>query len=398
MVSTVSNEIVDYLFSVTYNQQTNYDALANSALSRGIDRYSKEDYSGAVKEFRRAIGLSPYSQNTTKTYDLMAQSLLKLDKAPEAITAYNQAIKLNPKNDTYHLNLGNIYFSQNRNEEAFAQYKLAARLNPSSTTNLYSLGQSAMKLGQYQVAEQSFKSVARLLPGDANVALALGQNYRKMGNYSEAVNQLNIAISRKKDFGDAYLELGLAYADLKELDKANEQAAALGEIDPTLQAELNDQLYTLQLPKIRLAYNIDGFVSSYGPGTKVSNLDSSLATKGASKDFTMHFLFDKEMDATSVSSPFNWSISRALSGNSWGEYNWGLPIPSTDATISPMPVGIVYDQELLTADVTFRIEQNATGDATLDPSHINFKFFGTDAYGNAMDLSADEYSGISLVV
>ncbi len=342
--------------------------------------------------------MSPYSQNTAKTFNLMVQSFLKQDKTADAIAAYKQAIKLDPNNDAYHLNLGNIYYSQSRDQEAFAEYQRAARINPLSSTNLYSLGQAAMAIGQYQAAEQAFKTVAKMTPGDADIAYALGQNYRRMGNYNAAVDQLKLAISRKKDFGDAYVELGLAYADMKEMDKANEQVAVLGTIDPELQAELSDQLYPLQQPKIRLAYNTDGFVTSYGPGTEVSVLNSTLATPGASKDFTVHFIFDKEMDVSSVSSPFNWSISRALSGNSWGEYNWGLPIPATDAVVSPQPVGIVYNPELLTADVTFRIEQNATGDATLDPSHIMFKFFGQDAYGNAMNLSADEYSGVSLVV
>ena len=358
-----SNEIIDYLFSSTFNQQSNFDSLADKALSRGIDSYSKGDHDVAVREFRRSIGLSPYSANTAKSFDFMVRSLLKQNKTAEAITVYKQAIQLNPNNDSHHLNLGNIYFSQNRNQEAFAEYKRAAQLNPLSATNLYSLGQGALSVGKYQEAVQAFKSVARITPGDANVAYALGQTYRKMGNYSDAVDQLNLAISQKKDLGEAHLELGLAYAGMKELDKATEQAAVLGPIDATLQTQLNELLYPLQQPKLRLAYNTGGFISSYGPGTKVSNLDWSLTTAGGSKDFTMHFVFDKEMDATSVANPFNWAIYRAPGGNSWGGYNWNMPIPSTDAVVSPIPVGVVYNQGKLTADMTFRINQNAVGDA-----------------------------------
>ena len=113
---------------------------------------------GAVSEFRRAIGLSPYSQNTSKSYDLMVQSLLKQSaKTDEAINAYKQAISLDPNNDAYHLNLGNIYFSQSRSQEAFEEYKRAVQLNPVSATNLYSLGRSALSIGQYQEAEQTFR-------------------------------------------------------------------------------------------------------------------------------------------------------------------------------------------------------------------------------------------------
>jgi hypothetical protein len=67
-------------------------------------------------------------------------------------------------------------------------------------------------------------------------------------------------------------------------------------------------------------------------------------------------------------------------------------------TLSPIPVSVAYDQDLQTADVTFRVTQNASGNGTVDPSHIVFRFHGLDAYGNAMDPTADEYSGISIIV
>ena len=50
-----------------------------------------------------------------------------------------------------------------------------------------------------------------------------------------------------------------------------------------------------------------------------------------------------------------------------------------------------------TATVQFRISQNAEANATIDPAHIVFKFYGMDAYGKAMDQSADEYSGFSKI-
>jgi hypothetical protein len=44
------------------------------------------------------------------------------------------------------------------------------------------------------------------------------------------------------------------------------------------------------------------------------------------------------------------------------------------------------------------INQNASADGTLDLQHIQFSFRGKDAYGNAMDKTADQYSGISKIV
>jgi hypothetical protein len=47
---------------VASNQQVQLESLAQGALSRGIERYGQGDYEGAIKEFRRSIGLSPSSQ------------------------------------------------------------------------------------------------------------------------------------------------------------------------------------------------------------------------------------------------------------------------------------------------------------------------------------------------
>ena len=88
----------------------------------------------------------------------------------------------------------------------------------------------------------------------------------------------------------------------------------------------------------RYSLHIAGFISTDGPGTKLSDLNPSLAAPNSSEEFTMHFVFSKPMDASTVTSPAYWSITRADGQNLGGAYNWGLPSPSTEVTISPTPV------------------------------------------------------------
>jgi tetratricopeptide (TPR) repeat protein len=397
MTFTINNDSISSLFSVLANQQTNFDQLANSAMNRGIDRYQKGDYAGAEREFRRAIGLSPYSENTPKAVEFIVQSLLKQGKTNEAITAYKQGLQLNPTNDSFHLNLGNIYYSQSRNQEALAEYQQAVRLNRSSA-NLFSLGQAQMYTGNLADAEQTFKAVAALTPDDGSISLSLGQTYRRMGKYDEAIDWLNTALAAKPSLGAAYFELGLTYADSGDFAAAREQIGRLTSIDQALSVQLQQALDKQERPGIVLAYTTDGFNTLGGPGTVVSSFDSSLATPDASKEFTIHVSFNKSMDVGSVLNPLNWSISKDPGGNFWGAYNWGVPVPSTDTSIAPIPAGILYDPDTLTADVRFIITQNASGTGTLDPSHLVFQFKGADAYGNAMNLAADQFSGLSKIV
>jgi hypothetical protein len=126
-------------------------------------------------------------------------------------------------------------------------------------------------------------------------------------------------------------------------------------------------------------------------------LDASLTSPNVSKSFDMVFIFNKSMDVSSVMDPFNWSISKTTEKSPGGEYNWGLPSSESDVVIPPNPYLVKYQPDTLTATVTFQISQNANANGTIDPSHIDFKFTGIDAYGNAMDSSADEHIGVSIV-
>jgi hypothetical protein len=151
-------------------------------------------------------------------------------------------------------------------------------------------------------------------------------------------------------------------------------------------------------PEFLIAYSDTGFNTTLGPRTPLSALDSYLSAPNASQDFTMKFIFNKKMDIASVENPYNWRIARATPQIKGGPYNWGMPVPSNEVNISLFPERVNYDFQSNTAVVTFRITQNDLGNGNIDPSHIVFQFLGQDAYGNKMNPSADQYSGISKIV
>ena len=65
----------DELFSVMAQQPSRMEALAKVALSSGINFYQDGNYDRAVLEFRRAIGLSPGSEDTVSAYDYWPQPI-----------------------------------------------------------------------------------------------------------------------------------------------------------------------------------------------------------------------------------------------------------------------------------------------------------------------------------
>ena len=397
-MSLISATVVDSLFNAIPYSQGQYDSLSNYALTRGIDLYMNSDYAGAVKEFRRAIGLSSFSDNSAKAYDFMARAYLLDGNTDAAIKTYKEAIRIYPARDTFRVSLGDIYYKQGLFPEAEVEYTAAIRLNPSSPDSRYALGQVYLNSEKYSEAEAEFKKVVSLSPGSTIGYYGLGQTYRKTGDYKNAIAQLEKAVTLDRSFDNGLLELGYTYVDMGDMDNANSMADTLSAKGSSLRGDLTDYIYKITAPKFLTVYSANGFNDSLGPGTAVSSLDSTLSASQAEKSFTMRFAFTKGMDPDSVQNPFNWWISRASGTNAGGAYNWGLSIPAAETRIGATPASVIYDPEAFSADVTFKVAQNAAGDATIDPSHILFRFYGKDAYGKAMDLTADEYSGISEIV
>jgi tetratricopeptide (TPR) repeat protein len=382
------------IFAATSQGYAQLETLSQNALTSGIDRYMQEDYRGAIKEFTRAVGLAPDSTYSVDAAIYMAQGYLQLNDPENAIKAYKTAIRLNPYRDDTHAQLGNLLFDEERFDEAIREYKEAVRVNPSAS-NYYTLGQGYLATGSYSSAETQFNKVLGMAPTDPAGNHGLGLSYSQQGRYEDAIRQFETAIQKDNEFYDAYAEIGYAYADLGMMDEAQIQVDSLEHVNPSLADALSRYMYKVDPPKMMFPHADSTFLYTMPNNTNVSALNSYLINADASKSFTMVFQFDKQMDRESVENRINWQIGRSTLNGIGQAYNFGLPTPSTEITVSPYPENVYWDEEELRATVTFSIQQNATADGTIDPSHIEFKFTGKDVYGNSMDEDFDQFIGFS---
>jgi tetratricopeptide (TPR) repeat protein len=387
--------LTDNLFSATGNQWNGLETLANQALSSGIDKYQNKDYEGAAKDFKRAFGLSPYSDFAYEATQYAAMSFQALGQTDQAIAIYEQAIKVNSTDDRLHLNMGNLLFGEERYGEAIEHYEAAVRLYDDST-NRFSLGQAYLKTGRYNDAENQFeKIVQRGGLESRNGYFGLGQTYKARKNYTAAIGQFERAIAKDRDFYNAYAEMGYTYADMGDMDKARDMVQTLENKDAATADTLERYINKVTQPKIMFAYADSSFKYYLKPKSALSALDNYLASAGASQTFSLKFQFTKEMDRDSVQDIFNWSIQRSTETDPGMRYNYGLSVPSTEINAPLYPLDVYYDQESLTAEVRFQLTQNDSADGTIDPSHIVFAFSGVDIDGNRMDADYDQFMGFS---
>jgi tetratricopeptide (TPR) repeat protein len=387
--STASSSASGYdIFTTLASQWSQQSALASNALSSGLAFYQKKDYAKAAGELQRSIALDP---TNTQTYNFLANTYLQQKKTGEAVKIYKASLAIDTTQDTVHTSLANVYMSQKQYNDAEKEFKAAIKLNPADTVAPYTLGQMYQQMGRFTDAENQFKKVIRMAPKDANPLYALGTAYNKEGKYADAVKQLTQTVKLKPKMAAAHLELGIAYAALGDTVNAQHEVETLTRLDAAQGALLQA---SITQPKMVSAGGglTDNFSTALASNSPVYALDVSLLQPNTSKEFSLTFSFDSKMDPASVQDPNNWTINKA-SGGVAGYYNNLMSILPTEAYIPQNPTRVSYDPDQQQATVTFMLSQNANGDATIDPSHMVFKFDGKSLNGKTMDPTANEFEG-----
>ena len=383
-------------FPSSASRNAGREGIAQRSLLAGLDAYRKKNYDEALTKLKQAVDVAPESAVAVNAYDYMARVYQSKGDTESAIDAYKKAVEIDRSNIDIRLALGNVYILAGRPEEAKAEYAQAVKLDPSAS-NRYYLGQAYLRTGEYDKAELEFLEIRRQAPEGPHGDFGLGQAYAKQGRYNEAIQSFEAAIGRKRDYWDAYTEMGIAYTDMGDLEKANE-------IVNTLNDQYKQEVQALTLsayiakktpPRLEARQSTGTFLASLGPGTKLPVLGSGLTNANAQQLTSIVFSFSEAMDPESVENVLNWSISRSIGTNLATTYNFGWAPPSTEVLLPGTPVAVQYDKIKRTATVYFNITQNATADGTIDPSHIQFSFKGVSADGMAMDPLANDYTGFS---
>ena len=205
------------------------------------------------------------------------------------------------------------------------------------------------------------------------------------------------SIQLKPNTPSSNYQLGIAYNGLGDSKGAQQQLTILqgSNGDSTMASELS-AIIKPQITNIDSTNTANTFLVNAGPGTPLWAVDSSsysaLTAANSSATVSVVIQFSSDMDSNSITNVGNWSISRGNTTAS-GLYNDSMPVSGTEAAVTPTPVSVTYNTETYEATVSFQLNQNSAGNATIDPSHLVFTFNGKDAQGQSMDKKANSIDG-----
>jgi serine/threonine-protein kinase len=193
-------------------------AEAHTTLARVLTVYDW-DWSGAEKEFKRAIELDPRSAEAHQWYGGYFQAMGQLD---ESLVERKRAQELEPLSLIMYFELGQGLYRARKYDQAIEQFQKGLELDPSFPSFYVFLPAAYEQKGMYEDAIASFQKAIPLTRGHAKslVLAGLGHVYAVSGKKVEARKLLNELESLARQEYVPAVAIALIYAGLGEKDQA----------------------------------------------------------------------------------------------------------------------------------------------------------------------------------
>jgi tetratricopeptide (TPR) repeat protein len=155
----------------------------------------------------------------------------KNGKIDDALDQFKASIENYPENAQAYHYLGRIYFEKGQKGLSISYYKDAVGYNASDSSSTLAIGQVYFDMGDGVKAMEYYDKAVKMAPYFALAYYNRGTLLGMQKQYNSSLQDLNKSIEIDPSNGNAFVNRGLAYFYLKDMDKACEsweQAARMG--------------------------------------------------------------------------------------------------------------------------------------------------------------------------
>ena len=191
-------------------------AEARTSLAFVKERY-EWDFTGAEKEFKRAIELNP---NYATAHQWYGESLSSMGRHQEAIAENKRAQELDPLALIINVALGARFYLARQYDEAVRQLLKTLELDPNFPRVHFRLGLTYVQKGMYREAVAELQKTVELSGRDSIYVASLAYVYGMSGQKAEALKLLDELKQRSnREYVSPYY-MAFAYVGLGEKDQA----------------------------------------------------------------------------------------------------------------------------------------------------------------------------------
>jgi len=149
-----------------------------------------------------------------------------------ALQLYNKILLLDPKNDeALHL-LGVIAAQIGDFKQAVEKIDAAIKINPNDPSYYLNIGNALFSLKDYKTALSNFEKAIKLKENYAQAYSNRGNTFKEMGRLDLALESYDLAISFRPNYADAHYNKGIALHDLRKLEESLQSFKTALSFDP----------------------------------------------------------------------------------------------------------------------------------------------------------------------
>lgn len=153
---------------------------------------------------------------------------------PQAQSAYQKALNLDPNSPVALSQLGELDLKQNQYQQAADLLSRAGQLRPDAATALHE-GQARYHLGDLERARKALEASLALSAGQFDARYLLGKIYSDLKQFSKAQDELEAAIFIDGKKPEARAELAKVLLEEHQPQQAMEQLRSAAKLDPASQ-------------------------------------------------------------------------------------------------------------------------------------------------------------------
>lgn len=214
-------------FGLSFYLQT--QNIATDLKSRGVEKATREDRTGAIEDYNQAIRFNP---NDAEAYYKRGNVNYDLGKLKEAKEDYSQALRLNPNHANAYYNRGLANYDLHEYQAAVEDYTEAIRINPNDGEAYYKRGMANFELREYQAAIEDCTRAIQGNPNDAKAYISRGLARAASGDSQGGIADFTQAIRINYNDGEAFYNRGKVRFSMADYQGAVEDYSEAIRINP----------------------------------------------------------------------------------------------------------------------------------------------------------------------
>ena len=220
--------------------------------------YAKNSETVESEENLEASDAVQQRQDSPVDYKSRGRSYLEKGQNDDAISDFDKAIELNPKDAEIYFFRGNAYHNKRQFDKAMSDYSKAIEINPRYTNAYYSRGLYYQTIEEYRKAISDFDKVIKIDPENAYAYYYRGCAHFAKEKYRKALSDYNKAIKIDPEYVNPYINRGYYYHTRNEYPQAiadYKKALELNPFSPTAKQFLENAITDRRIYEERIRDN-----------------------------------------------------------------------------------------------------------------------------------------------